>query len=685
VWLLGMAAVAAVLLGDLRAEHARVGGEARERLQQQARLLEQVLTRQLVAIDTALASVVHDLPTWQSEAPRFAINRRLAALDAAITGARTLLVTDAQGRVYAANRPELVGVDVGDRAYFKETQAGNDAARLYIAAPFRSVLGVWSLNLARTVQKDGGGFAGVVTATIDPQWLAVTLGSVNFAPDMWAAVVHGSGRLLLMTPNQGASNEGANLAVPGSMYSRHRDSGLAETVFAGRIAVTGQAERVIVQRNVQVPGAGDKPPMVLALSRDLGAVHAGWRDHAGRLVLFFASLVLGSGLALAWMQRAERRAASADAAARQALQAQEQRWVLALDASGLGVWDIDLRSGRKVHSRGWWALLGVHDPQREDEQQAWRQRLHPEDAADAMHRFEEHAAGRAAVYEAEYRLRNDAGAYRWMQARGRAVERDAQGRALRVVGTLVDITDRREAALLRAERDRAEAASRTKSEFVSRMSHELRTPLNAVLGFAQLLSAAQGRLSPQQHQSYVQRIEEGGWHLLELVNDVLDLSRVESGDIALELVPVPLAAMLQRVTDAVGALVQARDLQLKVLEVPEGAAVQADALRLREVLTNLLGNAIKYNRAGGTVRVEVAAAPGAWRISVVDTGLGIAPDKLPHLFEPFNRLGHESSAIEGSGLGLVLARWYVDKMGGRIEVESTLGEGSRFTVQLPAA
>lgn len=685
VWALGVVAVMAVVLTEMRAEYTRISLEAQDRLQQQARLLDQGLVRQLSAIDAALAGLVQDLPAWQRDVKLRGINRRLAALDAAVAGTRTFILADSAGRVYAANRPELVGISVGERNYFEQARASNDAMRLVVAPPFRTVLGVWSLNLTQVVQDEGGRFAGIATATLDPEWLRETLGAVNFAPDMWAAVVHGSGLLLLIAPSQGLEAEGMNLAVPGSMYGRHIASGKAETVFSGRIHATGQAERIIVQRDVRLPRTGDGPVLTLAVSRDVAAVHAGWREHASLMALSLAVLAVGSGLALAWVQRAERLAARADAAAQASLQAQERRWVLALDASGLGVWDIDLRSGRKVHSKGWWALLGVTEPTSEDGQHAWRDRLHPDDAAEASRRFAEHAAGRTSVYEAAYRLRTASGAYRWMQARGRAVERDAQGQAVRVVGTLADITDRHEAEALRAERDQAEAASRTKSEFVSRMSHELRTPLNAVLGFAQLLSAGQGRLDPAQQQAYVHRIEEGGWHLLELVNDVLDLSRVESGEVAIDLQPVPLAALIGLAADSVAALVQSKGLRLHVADVPDGAAVLADRLRLREVLTNLLGNAVKYNKPGGEVRVEVQAGAGVWHIAVRDTGIGIAAEYMPQLFEPFNRLGHASSAIEGSGLGLVLARWYVEKMAGRIDVHSVKGEGSTFTVTVPAA
>jgi signal transduction histidine kinase len=254
-----------------------------------------------------------------------------------------------------------------------------------------------------------------------------------------------------------------------------------------------------------------------------------------------------------------------------------------------------------------------------------------------------------------------------------------------MIGTITDITARHDAQALRDERDRAEAASRAKTEFVSRMSHELRTPLNAVLGFAQLLSTRLGHIGAEEQQRYLRHIEDGGWHLLTMVDDVLDLSRIESGQLTLMMQPVALAPLLQTVVEMMAPLASRRAVQVRLAAVPPGAAVQADRDRLRQVVTNLVNNAVKYNREGGEVVIVVSPDEGAWRVAVNDNGIGIAAEQLAHLFEPFNRLGHQNSAIEGTGLGLVLTRWYVDKMGGRLLVESREGVGSTFTVVLPRA
>jgi signal transduction histidine kinase len=297
-----------------------------------------------------------------------------------------------------------------------------------------------------------------------------------------------------------------------------------------------------------------------------------------------------------------------------------------------------------------------------------------------------HLEDRVPVYEMEFRLRAADGSYRWVLSRGRVVERDGHGRASRMVGTLTDLTDRREAEALRIARDRAEAANRAKTEFLARMSHELRTPLNAVLGFAQILSQRLGAPDIAEQRLYVDHIEKAGWDLLNLINDVLDLSSIEEGRLPMALRPVALAPLLRNALAAVAPLALPRAILLRADALPDDAFVVADSGRLRQVFGNLLGNAVKYNRGGGSVTVEVVVQPGAWQVAVKDTGVGIPEAQMPHLFEPFNRLGRtDADPGAGVGVGLVLSRWLVQAMGGQLTVASAEGQGSTFFVTLPAA
>ncbi len=249
-----------------------------------------------------------------------------------------------------------------------------------------------------------------------------------------------------------------------------------------------------------------------------------------------------------------------------------------------------------------------------------------------------------------------------------------------------DITARLEAEReLQRAKDEAEQANLAKSEFLSRMSHELRTPLNAVLGFAQLLEF--DPLSPQQ-QKNVARIVKAGRHLLELINEVLDIARIESGRLPLSPEPVRLREVIGEALDLVRPLATERSVSVTVEGDTEVCRrfVQADRQRLKQVLLNLLSNAVKYNREGGSVRVACAVpALGRLRVSVRDTGPGIPAAKLSRLFAPFDRLGAENSGVEGTGLGLALARRLTEAMGGSVGVESELGEGSVFHVDLDEA
>jgi signal transduction histidine kinase/ActR/RegA family two-component response regulator len=233
----------------------------------------------------------------------------------------------------------------------------------------------------------------------------------------------------------------------------------------------------------------------------------------------------------------------------------------------------------------------------------------------------------------------------------------------------------------RQARESAEAANRSKSEFLSRMSHELRTPLNAVLGFGQLLELDE--LSPSQQES-VEQIIKGGRHLLELINEVLDISRIETGTLPLSPEPVLVSDLVHDTLGLMRPLAAHRSIRIVADEDSmANVHVVADRQRLKQVMLNLVANAIKYNHEGGTVAVSCEAAdPDRLLIHVSDTGPGIRTEDLEHLFVPFERLGAERTNIEGAGVGLALSRRLTEAMGGTLTVSSTYGKGSRFSVQL---
>ncbi len=264
-----------------------------------------------------------------------------------------------------------------------------------------------------------------------------------------------------------------------------------------------------------------------------------------------------------------------------------------------------------------------------------------------------------------------------------AVNAMAVGEMRYFTGIVRDITERKriEWEMVRAL-EAAEAASRAKSEFLSSMSHELRTPMNAILGFAQLLELDRG-LAVEQADS-VQEILKAGRHLLELIKELLDLSRIESGNLSLGMEPVALVELIEECAALVESGASRRGLALHRDTAPcQGRWVRADRLRLKQALINLLSNAVKYNREGGSVRIACDfTSPGRVRLTVSDTGMGIAADKLAELFTPFNRLGLEAGPIEGCGIGLVISKRLVEMMGGEIGVDSRPGQGCAFWIEL---
>ena len=368
--------------------------------------------------------------------------------------------------------------------------------------------------------------------------------------------------------------------------------------------------------------------------------------------------------------------------AEQALRESAARLRSILDNVPIGVMFLDTQ-GRIVE-------VNPHLAEMLDRPAAWLLRStlaeisHPDEQAENGRQIAGLVEGQVALSRRQMRLLRADGAVLWVRAQ-LTLLRDGDGPPMRLAGVVEDITEHLRLEESERALDRAEAANRAKSEFVSRMSHELRTPLNAMIGFAQLLGLDRDPgLAPHQ-QEWTAQIQRAGWHLLEMINDTLDLARIESGAVQLAIKPLDLPVLVSATLALVGSAAGARGILLQSDLDPDALAVLGDETRVKQVLTNLLTNAVKYNRDGGHVTVTARRRDATVEVAVRDSGLGMTPEQQSALFQPYNRLGRENGTIEGTGIGLVISRRLAELMGGTLDFESTAGEGSVFTLRLPAA
>jgi len=367
--------------------------------------------------------------------------------------------------------------------------------------------------------------------------------------------------------------------------------------------------------------------------------------------------------------------------AKEDLRLERERLGLALTSGQMGVYDWNM-----VDDIFWWSpeifpVFGVNPDSFVPSRDSFSALIYPDDRNIFWQRLGDCIAQRQPFWH-EFQIVRPDGGVRWIALRGQT-DYDAKGRGLRHFGVAQDVTGLKsaESELIQAKFI-AEKANLAKSDFLSSMSHELRSPLNAILGFAQLIESGSPLPTPRQKAS-IDQILHAGWYLLELINEILDLSLIESGKLSLAPETISVNEVLSDCQAMIGPQAEKSGIRLSFPQCNCPYFVKADPTRLKQALINLLSNAIKYNREHGTVEVKCAAStPECIRISVKDSGMGLPAEKLVQLFQPFNRLGQEASTQEGTGIGLVVTKQLVELMGGTIGVESTVGVGSEFWIEL---
>jgi PAS domain S-box-containing protein len=370
------------------------------------------------------------------------------------------------------------------------------------------------------------------------------------------------------------------------------------------------------------------------------------------------------------------------------LRESEERYALAVAGTNDGIWDWNVKTNQVYYSPTWLRIVGYEDEPIETRLETWLEKIHPEDKYKCLEELQKHLEGQTAMFEHSQRLYHKQGHYIWVAIKGKCM-RDSQGNPSYIAGTLTDVTLQQQAQeQLIIAKQLAELANKSKNEFIANISHEIRTPMTTILGFCDLLQDA---VHDPHAQSYIKAIAASGQTLLSIINDILDLSKIEAGKLAIIYEPLDLAAVISEVSHFFTQQARQKNLDIFIhLESSVPAIIKFDEIRLRQILFNVLGNALKFTEKGWikiTAQAEHRAEEANYVqliLSITDTGIGIPVEQQEQIFEAFaQREGQNNRKYGGAGLGLTITRRLTSMLGGEVYLKSEINQGSTFSFHFP--
>ena len=659
-------------------EHDLAIESANRMLLGNARALAEHAGQSLAVADRALASICSDIER-EGGITRLHEQQVHELLKPRIYGIRQVgsaLVADSKGRGIAnSHEYPLKKMQVVDREYFRHHR-DNNSNELFLGHPVKSrVLGIWVFTISRRLNNPDGSFAGLAAVSFQVDYFDQFYQSVSIHQEIQTLLLRTDGWPMAVTPSdEKAFKVNIKNKLLLSKYIHEKTFG----VFRNHKALLDDLDRQIAFARLDHPFEN----LVAVVSLPRETILADWQRQmafnvGGALILVSTSVALAV-LLLLRLKDLEQKETEVNTL--------NERLTLATEAGGIGVWDWDLLRNQLHWDAQMHRLYGLQPQQGTEPYHLFQLAVHPQDldpAEEALH----NALYSAMPLDIEFRVvRRDTGELRHLRCIAR-VYRNPSGEPVRMVGINLDVTERKRAELyLNLAKDEAEQANKMKSSFIASVSHELRTPLNAIVGMTHLL--AESELTTRQREQ-LDTVDYAGRTLLAIINDLLDISRIEAGRIELEHIPFTLSRLLAEQTAMIGSRAGEKGLLLSsqvASDVPD--LLEGDPLRLGQILTNLLSNAVKFTERGGiSLAVTIDSRQDNELLlcfQVQDSGIGIPLDRLREIFTPFTQ--SDSSIARrygGTGLGLAISSQLVKLMGGEIGVESEEGKGSNFFFTIP--